>query len=195
MKKILTSLILAATVVLGASTFKAIPFSESSPGPYPSEMVDKMKFTYIKPTGFRIVPYIGIAMNGNLKGAHSESYMHSESPLGIFGVDIEYKYVSVGYRHISSIPQMDETQGINEIVAKATYRGLYVGVAYNNDTLTSQYYLDQISEYSVLVGVQAEYSDDKYLFIEYRDSNDGKKDAFMFGAGFNFDSSKLLNFR
>lgn len=134
-----------------------------------------------------LTPYIAIAMNGDLKASEG-SYVNSESPLGIFGANIETEYATIGYRHISSIPQVDETQGINEVLGTLQYKGLYTGIAYNNPTTTSSYYTKQLSKYSRLLGYKLDYGD-RYIFIEYRDSS--KKDMLIYGVGFTFDSSKL----
>lgn len=133
----------------------------------------------------KIVPYAGVAMNGNM--SNSEQYIISESPLGIFGINYETKYISVGYKHISSIPQIDETQGINEFNLNAKYKYKfiepYIGVSYTNDKLTSKYYMNQSSKISAVVGTKILYKD-KNIFFEYRDSKN--KDMLMYGIILEF---------
>jgi hypothetical protein len=136
-----------------------------------------------------VVPYAGIAMNGNMKGEHSTTYVDSESPIGVFGVDAQWKYGSVGYRHVSSIPLTGpETQGINEVIGIAQYKWFYTGVAYNG-RMTSSYYTKQISTVSTLVGIDVDYGD-KSIFVEYRDSE--KKDMLMYGIKIKFKGEDLL---
>lgn len=133
-----------------------------------------------------IKPFVGIAMNS------LTSSVKSESPLGLFGVKYETQYTSLYYRHISSIPQIDETQGINEVGVNLKYKYKfiepYIGASYNNELGTSAYYTKQISKWSAIAGVNIKYKD-KDIFIEYRDT--GKGDMLMYGVIFNFDSDDL----
>ena len=135
--------------------------------------------------GFTIEPYAGIAMNGSV--TQTSTQVKSESPLGVFGVLAKTEYISGGYRHISSIPQIDETQGINELLVRVNYKWFYTGIAYN-DKMTSSYYTEQISKYSRLAGIELDYGD-KYIFIEYRDSS--IQDMVMYGVGLRFDTKNL----
>ena len=136
-----------------------------------------------------VIPSVGLAMNGNLKGSDSNSYVHSESPLGIFELRLKQKLVNdvsgiIKYKHISSIPQIDETQGINEIDALIEYKYVYAGMSYTTDKWTSEYYTDQYGKKSMLVGLVHEFDNGRELYVEYGDSlEEGKKDMLI--AGFN----------
>lgn len=129
--------------------------------------------------------FAGFAMNGTQN-------FKSESPLGVFGIRYDTKYVSPFYRHISSIPQVNETQGINEfgLNLKLPYKFIepYVGVVYTNDKLTSKYYTDQLENISYTFGITIKYKD-KELYPEYR--KNAKQDIFMFGFNLLFDSEGL----
>lgn len=133
-----------------------------------------------------ITPFAGLAMNGT-------DNFKSESPIGVFGVKYLTKYTNTYFRHISSIPQMDETQGINEFGLNLKYRVKffepYVGIAYTNEELTSKYYTDQLANTSYVVGANIKY-EDKDIFIEYKKNK--KQDVFMYGFVFNFDTQDLM---
>lgn len=134
-----------------------------------------------------LTPFVGLGMNTRL----SSEYVSSEAPQGIFGVRYETKYITPFLRHISSIPQMDETKGINEIGLKLNYKykaiTMYIGKVYNG-RYTGEYYTNQLSKYSTIGGLEINYKD-KDLFIELRDSN--KKNMFWYGVLWKFNSEDL----
>lgn len=136
-----------------------------------------------------ITPYFGLAMNME---QFQDNGVKSESPLGLFGVAYETEFTTTQYRHISSIPQIDETQGINEIGFNLKYKisfiTPYVGMYYNDEKLTSNYYLKQIPTYSKVIGFEINYNFGD-IIIEYRPTD---KNNFIFGgAVIKFDPSQL----
>lgn len=133
-----------------------------------------------------ITPFVGLAMNGT-------SSFKSESPLGIFGVRYETEYLEPYYRHISSIPQVDETQGINEIGLNAKYRYKflepYIGMTYTDSKMTSRYYTKQLGHKAYVSGLRVLYKIGE-PYIEYRKSD--KQDFVMYGFNFKFKPEDLL---
>jgi len=136
---------------------------------------------------YTLESYLGFAMND--RNISPESTVKSSSPLGIFGTDLKFNnntnnFYSIGYRHISSIPQTNENKGINEFLFLKNYKGLYAGVALHIEPLTGEYYVEQIGKYSGIVGYNLEFID-KDLFIEFRKTEN--KDMILLGAKFNFN--------
>lgn len=149
----------------------------------------KLILTAILATGVYaqgVVPYAGLTMNAS-------SSVDSASPLGVFGVDYEWKYGSIGVKHTSSIPQVDETQGINEVVGKLTYKlgpvEPYVGVTWTTDTLTSEYYTEQLGTTSKIVGASVKYKSAD-IYAQYRDTP--KQNMIEYGAVFKFYPEELM---
>lgn len=141
-------------------------------------------FTMMMADGF--TPFAGLAMNGG-------NDLKSESPLGVFGARYDEKYYSVYYRHISSIPQVDETQGINEVGAnlKYKYKALepYCGITYTNKKLTSEYYTKQIGHNSLISGIKIPFKD-KEIYVEYRIA---KTNVLMYGFNITFSVEDLVD--
>ena len=131
---------------------------------------------------YTLESYLGFAMND--RNISPENTVKSSSPLGIFGTDLKFSTYSIGYRHISSIPQTNENKGINEFLFLKNYKGLYAGVAIHIEPLTGEYYVEQIGKYSGIIGYKLEFID-KDLFIEFRKTEN--KDMILLGAKFNFN--------
>ena len=154
-------------------------------------------FTFISSislNAYTLESYLGFAMND--RNINPENTVKSSSPLGIFGTDLKFNntnnFYSIGYRHISSIPQINENRGINEFLFLKNYKGLYAGIALHIEPLTGKYYTEQIGKYSGILGYKLEFKD-KDLFIEFRKTKN--KDMILLGAKFNFDISEAKIFK
>lgn len=135
-----------------------------------------------------LTPYFGLAMNGEQSQSNG---VESESPLGLFGLRYEMEYGLVSIDHKSSIPQMNETQGINEITSRLHYKlGYttgYISRIHNGD-MTSGYYRKQIDRWSTAYGIEVNYTFGD-IFIEYRPTN--KRDLLIGGILIKFDPEML----
>jgi len=130
-------------------------------------------------------PFAGLAMNA--------SSLKSESPWGVFGAKYVTEYVEVGAKHTSSIPQIDETQGRNDLFINVKKKvgpvEPYVGVAWTNKELTSSYYTDKIGTTQYVTGLVAKY-DGKDIYVEVSKPDHGKPFASV-GFNLNFQWSDL----
>lgn len=142
-------------------------------------------------SAWELVPHVGMSMNGNMQGSSHDRLLYTNSPLGLFGVNVEVGQndsarFSVGIEHTSDIPETGlETIGMNKIVVRQYYKGVYVGGSYTNKALTSSYYLDEkVGTTGVLVGYEKEYMYNMILFVEYEATS--KKDLLMYGFKLKF---------
>lgn len=134
-------------------------------------------------TAVPFIPYAGMGM-------HTKRFetvpTKADSPMGLFGVETGYDYVSVGIHHISSIPNVgSETRGLNLLDLKLKYRygdsEIYVARSIHSEEFDGTYYSKQFSKQQNSIGFN-QYYDDKVLFIQYLDSTeDTRADMMMYG--------------
>jgi len=131
----------------------------------------------------------GISMGGF--GTKSTGNSIAESPFGTFGVEYRTESAELYYEHTSSIPQINESLGIN--IVGARYRlhlfdlEPYLGVAMRNKNYDGEYYKDRLSDRFYIFGLEKMY-DDKSLYIEHKESINKGNDLTTFGFKLYFDS-------
>jgi hypothetical protein len=131
----------------------------------------------------------GISMGADTTGTTDSEI--AESPFGTFGVEYETKYGNLFYEHTSSIPQIDETMGLNMIGYKYGYSfknvNPYAGVSFRDVAFDGDYYRDRIGGTIGIVGIEKDFGYSS-LYLEYKGSLDEGKNLTTFGFRLKFDS-------